>query len=144
VILTIERKKIPPDIEVLEMTGRIILGNSSRDVELKLAEILSVHTKKIIFDLSGVTILDSTGIGILVVCQGKIRNAEALAHRGRLWLRGRDIEDHKRGQTPPVVPFGRRSRCWLLDRVHLILQLELRRFLYGSHAIRLPRLTIAR
>jgi len=59
VILTIERKKIPPDIEVLEMNGRIILGNSSREVELKLAEILGAHAKKIIFDLSGVTILDS-------------------------------------------------------------------------------------
>jgi hypothetical protein len=43
VILTIERKQIPPNIEALEMNGRIILGNSSRDVELKLAEILGEH-----------------------------------------------------------------------------------------------------
>jgi len=83
VILTIERKQIPPDIDILEMNGRIILGNSSREVELKLAEILSEHAKKIIFDLSGVTILDSTGIGILVVRQGKINKA-----RGRLHIAG--------------------------------------------------------
>ena len=75
-ILSIERKQISPDITVLEMTGRIILGNNSRDVELKLAEILADHAnKKIIFDLSGITILDSTGIGILVVSQGKIAKA---------------------------------------------------------------------
>ena len=61
----------------------VILGNSSREVELKLAEILGEHAKKIIFDLSGVTILDSTGIGILVVCQGKIHKA-----RGRLHIAG--------------------------------------------------------
>jgi len=62
------------------MNGRIILGNSSREVELNLAEILGGHAKKIIFDLNGVTILDSTGIGILVVCQGKIRKAGGRLH----------------------------------------------------------------
>jgi anti-sigma B factor antagonist len=73
VILTIERKQIPPDITVLEMSGRIILGNNSRDVELKLADVLKDGSKKIIFDLSGVTMLDSTGVGILVVSQAKIK-----------------------------------------------------------------------
>jgi anti-anti-sigma factor len=71
-ILTIERKLIPPDITVLEMTGRIIMGNNSRDVELKLTEILQDNAKKIIFDITGISIVDSTGIGILVLCQGKI------------------------------------------------------------------------
>lgn len=71
-ILSIERNQIPPDITVLEMTGRIVLGNNSRDVELKLGEILREKAKKIIFDLQGVTMIDSTGVGILVVCQGKV------------------------------------------------------------------------
>jgi anti-anti-sigma factor len=75
VILNLERKQIPPDIEVLGMSGRIVLGNNSRDVELKLAEILGENAKKIIFDISGITLVDSTGIGILVVCQGKIAKA---------------------------------------------------------------------
>jgi anti-sigma B factor antagonist len=73
VILTIEQKQLAPDIVVLEMAGRIILGNNSRDVELKLAEILKEKAKKIIFDLAGVTMLDSTGVGILVVSQAKIK-----------------------------------------------------------------------
>lgn len=72
-ILTIERKQLPPDITVLELSGRIILGNNSRDVELKLAEILAQNARKIIFDLAGVTMLDSTGVGILVVSQAKIK-----------------------------------------------------------------------
>ena len=77
-ILSVERRQIPPDIMVLEMTGKIVLGNNSRDVELKLAEILADPAKKkIIFDLSGITVLDSTGIGILVVSQGKINKAGA-------------------------------------------------------------------
>jgi anti-anti-sigma factor len=73
VILSIERKQIAPDITVLEMNGRIILGNNSREVELKLAELLNDQIRKIIFDLSGVTMLDSTGVGILVVSQAKIK-----------------------------------------------------------------------
>jgi anti-sigma B factor antagonist len=74
-ILTIERNQIPPDITVLELTGRLVLSNNSRDVELKLAEILGEQSKKIIFDLKGVTLIDSTGVGILVVCQGKVTQA---------------------------------------------------------------------
>jgi anti-sigma B factor antagonist len=80
VILNLERKQIPPDIEVLGMSGRIVLGNNSRDVELKLAEILGENAKKIIFDISGITLVDSTGIGILVVCQGKIAKAGGTLH----------------------------------------------------------------
>jgi anti-sigma B factor antagonist len=74
-ILTIERSQIPPDITVLELTGRLVLDNNPRDVELKLAEILGEKSKKIIFDLKGVTLIDSTGVGILVVCQGKVAQA---------------------------------------------------------------------
>ena len=71
-ILTVEKRQIQPDISVLEMKGRIILGNNSRDVELKLGELLREQARKIIFDMQGITMLDSTGIGILVVCHGKI------------------------------------------------------------------------
>jgi anti-sigma B factor antagonist len=80
VILTIERKQLPPDITVLEMTGRIILGNSSRDVEMQIAELLRENTKKIILDITGVTMLDSTGVGILVVCEGKVTKAGGQLH----------------------------------------------------------------
>jgi anti-sigma B factor antagonist len=72
-ILTIERKQIAPDIVSLELAGRIILGNNSRDVELKLAEILKENIRKIIFDLKEITMLDSTGVGIIVVSQAKIK-----------------------------------------------------------------------
>jgi anti-sigma B factor antagonist len=72
-ILTIERKQIAPDVVALELAGRIILGNNSREVELKLAEILKENIHKIIFDLKDLTMLDSTGVGIIVVSQAKIK-----------------------------------------------------------------------
>jgi len=73
VILSIERRQISPEIAVLEMNGRIIQGNNSRDVELKLAELLHDNIHKVIFDLKGVTVVDSTGVGILVVAHGKLK-----------------------------------------------------------------------
>jgi anti-sigma B factor antagonist len=79
-ILTIERKHIPPDIALVELTGRIILGNNSREVELLVAELLRENVKKIVFDLKGVTMLDSTGVGILVVCQGKLAKEGGQLH----------------------------------------------------------------
>jgi anti-sigma B factor antagonist len=80
VVLTIERKQIPPDIAILRMAGRIILGNASREVELRLAEVLADKVQKIIFDMTEITIVDSTGIGILVVCQGRINKAGGTLH----------------------------------------------------------------
>ena len=74
-ILTIERKHLDPDIAILEMAGRICLGSASQQVEWSLAELLKQNRKKIVFDLSGVTVLDSTGVGILVMCHAKVKKA---------------------------------------------------------------------
>jgi anti-anti-sigma factor len=72
-ILNIERKQLPNNVVVFHMNGRIILGNNSRDVELDLAKALNDNLRKIIFDLAGVTLLDSTGVGIIVVCHAKLK-----------------------------------------------------------------------
>jgi len=74
-ILTVERKQIEPDIVVLEIAGKICLGSDSQKVEWALAELLKQNHKKIIFDLSAVTVLDSTGVGILVTCHAKVKKA---------------------------------------------------------------------
>jgi anti-anti-sigma factor len=72
-ILTIDRKQIEPDIAVLEMNGRIVLGNDAMNVEWKLAELLKENQKKVVFDLGGVTVVDSTGVGIIVMCHAKLK-----------------------------------------------------------------------
>lgn len=79
-ILNLERKSIEPDIVVLEMTGRICLGSDCQKVEWTLADLLKENQKKIIFDLSGVTVVDSTGVGILVTCHAKARRAGGSLH----------------------------------------------------------------
>ena len=74
-ILNVQSKKVEPDIAVLEMTGRITMGNDSQQIEWGLAELLKGNHKKVIFDLTQVTFLDSTGIGILVMCHAKLKKA---------------------------------------------------------------------
>ena len=74
-ILNIDRKKIDPDIAVLEMTGRITMGSDSQKIEWGLAELLKENQKKVIFDLQGINFLDSSGIGILMMCHAKLKKA---------------------------------------------------------------------
>ncbi|HUO25675.1 MAG TPA: STAS domain-containing protein [Candidatus Aquilonibacter sp.] len=73
--LTLETKHLDPDIVVLELTGRITMGNDCRRVEWTASKLLEENRKKIVFDLSNVTHVDSTGIGIIVTIAGQMREA---------------------------------------------------------------------
>jgi anti-sigma B factor antagonist len=75
VILNVERKKVEPDIAVIQMTGRITMGSDSQKIEWGLAELLKENQKKVIFDLTEVAYLDSSGIGILMMCHAKLKKA---------------------------------------------------------------------
>lgn len=79
-ILTINRTQLQPDIEVLEMNGRIVLGNDAKTVEWKCDELLKENRKNVIFDLAKVTVLDSTGVGILVMCYARLKRAGGALH----------------------------------------------------------------
>jgi anti-sigma B factor antagonist len=74
-ILSIERKNVEPGIAVLEMTGRVTMGSESQKIEWGLAELLKENLKKVVFDLTGVSFLDSSGVGILMVCHARLKKA---------------------------------------------------------------------
>jgi anti-sigma B factor antagonist len=73
--LSIQTKHLQPEIVVLEMTGKITMGNDCRQVEWTTNRLVGENLKKIIFDLSGVTHVDSTGIGIIVMVAGQMKKA---------------------------------------------------------------------
>jgi anti-anti-sigma factor len=73
--LDIQQKRIEPDIVIVEIAGRFTLGRDCQQIEWLLAALLSEGERKIIFDISGVTRIDSTGVGIIVVCFGKVTKA---------------------------------------------------------------------
>jgi anti-sigma B factor antagonist len=74
-ILHLEKSQPAADVCLLEFSGKLLMGNDSRQVEWTVAELLKQGTKKIIFDLSRLESIDSTGVGILVMCEGRVRHA---------------------------------------------------------------------
>jgi anti-anti-sigma factor len=73
--LDIQRRLIEPDTVVVEIVGRIVFGSECQQIEWLIADLLSENRKKIIFDISGVSHIDSTGVGIIVMCLGKLKKA---------------------------------------------------------------------
>jgi anti-sigma B factor antagonist len=71
-LLEIETKRIAPDITVLEFAGKIALGRESKRVETLVQDLLRQNEKKIIFDISRVDHMDSTGIGVMAYCFGTL------------------------------------------------------------------------
>ena len=74
-LLNIQKRRIGADVVVLGVAGRITLGRDCQEVESQVEDLLKEHEKKIIFDFSELKYLDSTGVGILVMCSGKVKQA---------------------------------------------------------------------
>jgi anti-anti-sigma factor len=72
-MLQIQTTHLQPDIVVLEITGRITIGRECKELEWATESLVLEQRKKIIFDLAGVTHIDSTGIGIIVMSAGQVR-----------------------------------------------------------------------
>jgi len=74
-ILSIEQKRIDPDIVVMELSGRITMGSDSQKIEWAVVQLLKESQKRVIFDLSNVCYVDSSGVGILMMCYAKLKKA---------------------------------------------------------------------
>jgi anti-anti-sigma factor len=73
--LDVERMRIDPDVVLLELAGKMVYGPECRQIEWLTAELVEQGERKIVLDLSRVSHLDSSGIGILVMCSAKIKEA---------------------------------------------------------------------
>jgi len=76
-------RQIEPDITVVEISGRLSLGNSLLSVENSIRRLVDGGARKLIIDLSGLNAIDSSGIGMLVSTSGYIEQAG-----GRMRLAG--------------------------------------------------------
>lgn len=61
---------VEPGITVFEITGRLTLGDLLRSIEQSLQNLISSGVRKLVVDLTGLTFIDSSGIGVLVSCGG--------------------------------------------------------------------------
>ncbi len=79
-ILHIEHKQIAPDVVVMEMHGRITMGSDSQKIEWGVAQLVKERHMKVIFDLTDVSYVDSSGVGILMMCHAKLKKAGGALH----------------------------------------------------------------
>jgi anti-sigma B factor antagonist len=74
-MLEIQTKHLQPDIVVLEITGRIVGIKECEQLEWATDSLVQEKQKKIIFNLTGVTHIDSTGIAITVASASEVKQA---------------------------------------------------------------------
>lgn len=74
-ILEVQKKSPAPALGILELRGRLLMGNDSRQVEWAVVEWINGEVKSVILDLSRLDMIDSTGVGIIVMCHAKLEKA---------------------------------------------------------------------
>ncbi len=80
--LEITHREVRPGVAVVTLAGKFMLGAEGAAIDELVAQLVQTH-RNIIVDLSGVTHIDSTGIGRLIASFGKVTEAG-----GRLLLAG--------------------------------------------------------
>ena len=72
-------------VSVVELDGRIVLGEESNALREKLKSLTAEGKKKIVLNMDDITYIDSAGLGILVAahCSAKTQGASlVLCHLG--------------------------------------------------------------
>jgi anti-sigma B factor antagonist len=99
-MMEIQTRNLPDDVVVVEVSGRITMGRECKELEWSTEKLLRENKRKVVFDLSGVTHIDSTGIGILVMSAGQMKQAGG---KLRLCAQGRVEELLKLTSVDKVV-----------------------------------------
>jgi len=73
--LQVHKHQLSPELCQLEFVGKLLMGNEAKQVEWNVSELLVAGVNKVIFDFSMLDSIDSTGVGIIVMCQAKLQKA---------------------------------------------------------------------
>ena len=74
-MVKITEKEIAPEILVLELAGRLAVGSESQELQTKIEGLVAAGRKKIVLELTDLKYMDSTGLGTVVSCFTKTRQA---------------------------------------------------------------------
>lgn len=78
--LEIQEREYRPGVLLIRLAGRIMLGPESERIEAVVEQALERGVRDFIFDLSGVTHIDSTGIGRFIASFNRVRRAGGRMH----------------------------------------------------------------
>ena len=62
-------------VVVLSLTGTMTMGTQLQRFEWVIDELIKGGQNRVVIDMAGITYLDSSAIGVLVGCQGTVRNS---------------------------------------------------------------------
>ena len=74
-LLQINERTIEPGITHVQVIGRLTLGREAQRLESLTADLAQKGVSKVILDLSGVEYIDSSGIGIVMLSSGRLKQA---------------------------------------------------------------------
>jgi anti-sigma B factor antagonist len=74
--MEITHNEIAHDVVVIKLAGRVMMGSESEQITTLVSELLGQSKRVIIFDLSGITAIDSTGIGRFISSYNQIAAAK--------------------------------------------------------------------
>ena len=74
------RKEILPGIFVLEMRGALLIGVACTRLQLAIEDLLAEKHTRVVLDLTGVSRVDSGGLGKIVNCLSRVRMAGGTMH----------------------------------------------------------------
>lgn len=63
------------DVTVVEMSGRLHLGNTLMYAENSINGLIDGGTRKLVIGLAGVDYIDSAGLGMLIACGGRMEQS---------------------------------------------------------------------
>ena len=63
------------DVTVVEMSGRLHLGNSLSYAENAINRLIDGGTRKLVIDLAQLEYIDSSGLGMLIYCSGRMQQS---------------------------------------------------------------------
>jgi len=79
------------DVVLLDVRGRLTLGQETADLRSKLTHLLEAGQLKIILNLHGVSYIDSSGLSTLVACYATARKNSGTLKLTHLTTRVRDL-----------------------------------------------------
>lgn len=71
----IEHEEVAPATRVVRIQGKLLLGAGCAELEDLVPQLVAAGARNLIFDLSGVTKIDSTGIGRFIDTYGRLRQS---------------------------------------------------------------------
>lgn len=78
--LNIEHRELAPGTVVVALEGRLMLGPEGQEVERMVGDLLAKGYRRFVFDMSGVTHIDSTGIGRCISSLNRIMQSGGKLH----------------------------------------------------------------